>query len=56
MTERSNPFPRFRNKAGVAGIYNRAKYLPEMREALVKWANHVEAITSSAPKAHALVL
>jgi integrase len=44
------------HKAGVAGIYNRAKYLPEMREALVKWANHVEAITSSAPKAHALVL
>jgi len=44
------------HKAGVAGIYNRAKYLPEMREALGKWANHVEAITSSAPKAHALVL
>jgi integrase len=44
------------HKAGVAGIYNRAKYLPEMREALVKWANHVEAITSPAPKAHALAL
>jgi hypothetical protein len=33
------------HKAGVAGIYNRAKYIDEMREALEKWANHVEAIT-----------
>lgn len=33
------------HKSGVAGIYNRAKYIDEMREALEKWANHVEAIT-----------
>jgi integrase len=44
------------HKAGVAGIYNRAKYIDEMREALVKWANHVDAITSPTPKAHALAL
>ena len=33
------------HKGGVAGIYNRAKYIDEMCEALEKWANHVEAIT-----------
>ena len=31
------------HKAGVAGIYNRAKYIDEMREALVKWADHLDA-------------
>jgi integrase len=44
------------HKAGVAGIYNRAKYIDDMREALVKWADHVDAITAAAPKAHALAL
>ena len=34
------------HKAGVAGIYNRAKYIDEMRDALVKWADHVDAITA----------
>jgi integrase len=29
------------HKAGVAGIYNRAKYLDEMRDALNKWADYV---------------
>jgi integrase len=33
------------HKAGVAGIYNRAKYADEMRLALQRWADHVEAIT-----------
>ena len=33
------------HKSGVAGIYNRAKYIDEMREALEKWANQFEAIT-----------
>jgi integrase len=33
------------HKAGVAGIYNRAKYADEMRSALQRWADHVEAIT-----------
>jgi integrase len=31
------------HRAGVAGIYNRATYAKEMREALERWANHVEA-------------
>jgi integrase len=34
------------HKASVAGIYNRARYLEPMREALALWANHVEQITS----------
>jgi hypothetical protein len=34
------------HKGGVAGIYNRAKYTDEMRDALVKWADHVDAITA----------
>jgi integrase len=33
------------HKAGVAGIYNRAKYAEEMREALQKWADYVDKIT-----------
>jgi hypothetical protein len=32
------------HKGGVAGIYNRAKYAGEMREALQRWADHVEAL------------
>jgi hypothetical protein len=31
--------------AGVTGIYNRAAYAKEMREALERWAGHVEVIT-----------
>lgn len=34
------------HRAGVAGVYNRAKYETEMRHALQRWAEHVEAITS----------
>jgi hypothetical protein len=33
------------HKAGVAGIYNRARYESEMRNALQRWADHVEVIT-----------
>ncbi len=33
------------HRAGVAGIYNRATYAREMREALERWADHVEEIT-----------
>jgi hypothetical protein len=33
------------HKSGVAGIYNRARYESEMREALQRWADHVEQIT-----------
>jgi integrase len=32
------------HKAGVAGIYNRARYEGEMRDALTKWADHVEVL------------
>ena len=31
-------------RSGVAAIYNRNNYLREMREALAKWGEHVEAI------------
>jgi integrase len=34
------------HKAGVAGIYNRARYEPEMRAALQRWADYVETITT----------
>jgi integrase len=33
------------HRAGVAGIYNRARYENEMREALERWADHVEEIS-----------
>jgi integrase len=32
------------HRAGVAGIYNRARYEGEMRDALAKWARHVEGL------------
>jgi integrase len=35
------------HRAGVAGIYNRARYQDEMRSALQKWAAHVEAIADA---------
>lgn len=31
-------------KAGVAGVYNHAEYLPERRAALEMWARHIERI------------
>lgn len=34
------------HKAGVAGIYNRATYLPEKRQAMAIWADHIAAITA----------
>lgn len=34
------------HKGGVAGVYNRARYEGEMREALERWANHVDGIVS----------
>ena len=33
------------HRAGVAGVYNRARYATEMREALQRWAQHVAALT-----------
>ena len=35
------------HKAGVAGIYNRARYENEMRQALELWANKVDEITGA---------
>jgi integrase len=32
------------HKAGVAGIYNRAKYADEMRDALQRWADHLTSL------------
>ena len=32
------------HKGGVAGIYNRAKYSAEMRDALQRWADHLQEI------------
>jgi integrase len=35
------------HRAGVAGVYNRAKYQTEMREALQRWAEHIATICRS---------
>lgn len=35
------------HKAGVAGIYNRATYEPEIKQALALWADHLLAIVES---------
>lgn len=35
-------------KAGVAGIYNRADYAPEKREALQAWASHLKVVVAQA--------
>lgn len=32
------------HKAGVAGVYNKATYVPEKRDALDRWAQHVLAV------------
>ena len=32
------------HRAGVAGVYNRARYEAEMRKGLEAWAKHVETI------------
>ena len=33
-------------RAGVAGIYNRSEYLEQRKNALERWAQHIEGITS----------
>src|SRR5262249_1721524 len=35
------------HKSGVAGIYNRAKYEGEMREALQTWGNYIEKLVGA---------
>jgi hypothetical protein len=34
------------HRAGVAGVYQRAKYEGEMRAALQRWADWIEGITA----------
>jgi integrase len=34
------------HRAGVAGVYNRARYEAEMREALKRWSGHVSALVA----------
>jgi hypothetical protein len=34
------------HRAGVAGVYQRAKYEPDMRAALQRWADWLEQITA----------
>lgn len=36
-------------KAGVAGVYNRAAYMPQRREALAKWSAYVAAVVAGGP-------
>lgn len=36
-------------RRGVAGIYNRAVYAAEKRDALNRWASHIEALISARP-------
>ena len=43
-------------KAGVAGIYNRALYSAEKRQALDLWAAHVEAIVAGKPGSNVVPL
>jgi integrase len=38
------------HKAGVAGIYNRATYVPEVRAALARWADHVTALAAGSER------
>ena len=44
------------HKAGVAGIYNRASYAAEKRQALDTLAAHVEAIIAGKPAANIIPL
>ena len=34
------------HKAGVAGIYNRARYAEEKKAALERWAAHIEGLVT----------
>ena len=39
------------HRAGVAGVYNRARYVAEIRKALESWAEHVAALPVQKPEA-----
>jgi hypothetical protein len=38
------------HRAGVAGIYNRARYEGEMRAALQRWADHIDTLAKATEK------
>jgi integrase len=44
------------SRAGVAGIYNRATYLPEKRQALDMWAAHIEALVAGKPGSNVVAI
>ncbi|HLW89832.1 MAG TPA: tyrosine-type recombinase/integrase [Roseiarcus sp.] len=44
------------HKGGVAGIYNRATYWPEKRQALDLWAAHVEALVAGKAASNVVAL
>jgi integrase len=44
------------HKGGVAGIYNRAQYADEKREALDRWANHIRIAVARAEGANVTTL
>jgi integrase len=41
-------------RAGVAGVYNRAAYAPEKKNALERWASHIAGLVSEQPGAKVL--
>jgi integrase len=38
------------HKAGVAGTYNRAKYVPQIARAFALWADHVRSVVAEQPR------
>jgi hypothetical protein len=44
------------HKGGVAGIYNRATYLPEKKNALDMWAHHLKTIVAQKTGANVTAL
>jgi hypothetical protein len=44
------------HKAGVAGVYNRALYTAEKRQALDLWAAHIRALLEGKPASNAAPL
>jgi hypothetical protein len=43
-------------KAGVAGVYNRATYLPQRTAALESWAKYVLGLVGGAPESNVVDL
>jgi integrase len=43
------------HKAGIAGVYNRAEYADEKRDALQAWANHIDTIVGEAQPSNNVV-